>query len=303
MPIQTRFTSLEARIDAAAHRVLDRMPAHGLSGALIEFIVFGLKQAWACLFGGAMLALIIGTKLYWPAGLGLARYDFLFLAALAIQLAMLVFRLETLAEAKVILIFHVVGTIMEVFKTDVGSWIYPEASVFRIGGVPLFSGFMYAAVGSYLARVSRIFDMRYSHYPPLWATVFLAAAIYANFYAHHFVADIRYVLFAATALLFLRTTVHYRVFRFRHRMPLLLGFLLVSLFIWLAENIGTWSRAWMYPGQANGWTPVSIHKLGAWYLLMIISFVLVTLVHRPQAMPAADAPLGRRTSPWPFRVG
>ena len=139
----------------------------------------------------AMLALIIGTKLYWPTGLGFARYDFLFLAALAIQLAMLVFRLETLAEAKVILIFHVVGTIMEIFKTDVGSWIYPEANVFRIGGVPLFSGFMYAAVGSYLARVSRIFDMRYSHYPPLWATVFLAAAIYVNFYAHHFVADMR----------------------------------------------------------------------------------------------------------------
>jgi hypothetical protein len=54
--------------------------------------------------------------------------------------------------------------------------------------------------------------------------------------------------------------VHYRVFRFRHRMPLLLGFLLVALFIWLAENIGTWSRAWIYPGQANGWTPVSISE-------------------------------------------
>ena len=66
-------------------------------------------------------------------------------------------------------------------------------------------------------------------------------------------------------------------------MPLLLGFLLVALFIWFAENIGTWSRAWLYPGQEAGWTPVSIQKLGAWYLLMIISFVLVTLIHRPRA--------------------
>ena len=65
-------------------------------------------------------------------------------------------------------------------------------------------------------------------------------------------------------------------------MPLLLGFLLVALFIWFAENIGTWSRAWIYPGQADAWTPVSIGKLGAWYLLMIISFVLVALVHRPR---------------------
>ena len=62
----------------------------------------------------------------------------------------------------------------------------------------------------------------------------------------------------------------------------LIGFFLVATFIWFAENIGTWSRAWLYPGQEAGWTPVSIHKLGAWYLLMITSFVLVTLVHWPR---------------------
>jgi uncharacterized membrane protein YoaT (DUF817 family) len=277
-----RFTSVEARIDAAAHAVLDRLPARGLSGALVEFAVFGLKQAWACLFGGALLALIIATKYLWPEAAALARYDFLFLAALALQVGLLAGRLETLGEAKVILIFHVVGTAMEVFKTGAGSWIYPEENLFRIGGVPLFSGFMYAAVGSYIARITRIFDLRYTGYPLLWTTALLAVAIYVNFFSHHFVVDIRIVLFAATAVLFLRTVVHFRVFRFRHRMPLLLGFLLVALFIWLAENIGTWSRAWIYPGQADGWTPVSIAKLGAWYLLMIISFVLVTFVHRPR---------------------
>ena len=277
-----RFTSVEARIDAAAHAVLDRLPAHGLSGALVEFAVFGLKQAWACLFGGALLFLIIATKYLWPHDAALARYDFLFLAALALQLGLLAGRLETLGEAKVILIFHLVGTAMEIFKTGAGSWIYPEENLFRIAGVPLFSGFMYAAVGSYIARITRIFDLRYTDYPAPWTTGLLASAIYVNFFSHHFVADGRIVLFAATAMLFLRTVVHYRVFRFRHRMPLLLGFLLIALFIWLAENIGTWSRAWIYPGQADGWTPVSISKLGAWYLLMIISFVLVTLVHRPR---------------------
>ena len=277
-----RFTSVEARIDAAAHAVLDRMPAHGVSGALVEFAVFGLKQAWACLFGGTLLALIIATKYLWPHDAALARYDFLFLGALALQVGLLAGRLETLGEAKVILIFHVVGTAMEVFKTGAGSWIYPEENLFRIGGVPLFSGFMYAAVGSYIARITRIFDLRYTGYPPLWTTALLAVAIYVNFFSHHFVVDVRIVLFAATAVLFLRTVVHFRVFRFRHRMPLLLGFLLVALFIWVAENIGTWSRAWIYPGQADGWTPVSIAKLGAWYLLMIISFVLVTFVHRPR---------------------
>jgi uncharacterized membrane protein YoaT (DUF817 family) len=277
-----RFTSVEARIDASAHALLDRLPMRGPSGTLVEFLVFGLKQAWACLFGGAMLGLIMATRLWWPDAAPLARYDFLFLAALVIQLAMLGCKLETLAEAKVILIFHVVGTAMEIFKTSAGSWTYPETSFFHIAAVPLFSGFMYAAVGSYLARVQRIFDMRYSSYPPRWATIALCAAIYVNFFAHHFVPDLRYLLFAAIAALYLRTVVHYRVFRFRHRMPLLLGFLLVALFIWFAENIGTWSRAWIYPGQSAEWTPVPIGKLGAWYLLMIISFVLVSLVHRPR---------------------
>lgn len=283
-----RFTSVEAAIDAAAHGVLDRLPARGLSGAAVEFLVFGLKQGWACLFGGAMLALILATKLLWPEHAPLARYDFLFLAALAIQVAMLAFKLETLSEAKVILIFHIVGTAMEIFKTSAGSWIYPEDNFLRLGGVPLFSGFMYAAVGSYLARISRIFDMRYSHYPPLWTTVLLCVAIYVNFFTHHYVVDFRYALFAATALLYWRTVVHYRVFRHRLKMPLLVGFLLVALFIWFAENIGTWSRTWIYPGQEAGWTPVPLAKLGAWYLLMIISYVLVTLVHRPQAVDAEE---------------
>ena len=76
----------------------------------------------------------------------------LLLAAVAIQIAMLAFRLETFEEARVIFVFHVVGTVMEIFKTSVGSWLYPEPSLLRIGGVPLFSGFMYAAIGSYIAR-------------------------------------------------------------------------------------------------------------------------------------------------------
>ena len=298
-----RFTSVEARIDAAAHAVLDRLPSGGVSGALVEFLVFGLKQAWACLFGGLLLALIMATRLWWPEQASLTRYDFLFLAAIGIQAAMLALRLEKPSEAKVILIFHIVGTAMEVFKTSAGSWSYPEDSLFRIGAVPLFSGFMYAAVGSYLARVSRIFDMRYTFYPPLWATVALCAAIYVNFFTHHFIVDIRYGLFAVTALLYLRTVVHYRVFRFRHRMPLLLGFLLVALFIWFAENIGTWSRAWIYPGQHEGWSPVSIQKLGSWYLLMIISFVLVTLIHRPQPLDAAPAKRSKTVEPADYLPG
>src|SRR6187551_3181668 len=124
-----------------------------------------------------MLALLLATHAFYPANAALARYDFLTLAALMIQFGMLAFRLETLDEAKVILAFHVVGTVMELFKTSAGSWLYPEQSLLRIGDVPLFSGFMYAAVGSYLARVWRIFDFHFTHDPrPLW-TLLLGIAV------------------------------------------------------------------------------------------------------------------------------
>jgi uncharacterized membrane protein YoaT (DUF817 family) len=256
-----------------------------LNGWAFEFLWFGLKQAWACLFGGAMLALILGTWLLWPEDSPVSRYDFLVVGAVAIQVAMLALRLETWAEARVILLFHIAGTIMELFKTAHGSWLYPEDSLLRIGAVPLFSGFMYAAVGSYIARVQRIFHIRVRHYPPEWTTWVLAAAIYVNFFAHHWLPDIRIALFVATALLFGRGWFHFTADRKRRSMPLLLGFFLVALFIWFAENLATLGRAWAYPGQEAGWEMVSLAKLGSWFLLMIISVVLVSLVHRPEEEP------------------
>lgn len=151
----------------------------------------------------------------------------------------------------------------------------------RIGAVPLFSGFMYAAVGSYMVRVYRLFGLRFARYPRRWVTAVLAAAIYVNFFSHHYIADARWVLLAAVALIFGRCVMHFRVFRSRFRMPLVLAFLLVALFIWIAENIATWSHAWLYPSQLAGWHLVSVDKLGAWFLLMIISVVLVAWVYKP----------------------
>ncbi len=268
----TRFAAVRARLEAFE-------PRPGWRAWVYEFLLFGFKQGWACLFGALMLALLVGTHLSYPPGAALARYDFLTLAALAIQIAMLAMRLETLNEAKVILAFHLVGTAMELFKTAYGSWEYPEPSLLRIGGVPLFSGFMYAAVGSYLARVWRICDFRFTGYPNAAWTWALAVAVYVNFFAHHWLADIRLALFAAMALLFYRTRVWFRVWREERRMPLLLGWFLVALFIWLAENLATLSRAWVYPAQRHGWSMVPPGKLGAWYLLMYISFVLVAALH------------------------
>ena len=276
----SRFHTVRSRLEAMAVEP-------GPRGWFLEFLVFGFKQGWACLFGALMLALLLGTHLFWPENAAIHRYDAITIGAILIQFAMLAFRLETPKEAIVILIFHIVGTVMELFKTAAGSWQYPEASLLHIGAVPLFSGFMYAAVGSYIARVWRIFNFRYTGYPPAWASYALAAAIYINFFAHHWLPDIRWLLFAATALLFWRCQVWFRPLHIHRRMPLLVGWGLVALFIWFAENIGTFARAWTYPSQNDGWHMVGVEKLGSWYLLMIISFVLVSLVQRPKAPDTA----------------
>ena len=172
---------------------------------------------------------------------------------------------------------------MEVFKTAHGSWIYPEASLLRIGGVPLFSGFMYGAIGSYIARILRLFEIRFVRWPPMWGPWLLAVASYINFFTHHYVADIRWGLYAASVVLFWRSWFTFTPDRTARRMPVLMGLVLVALFIWFAENIGTFTAAWIYPSQRHGWAPVPVGKLGAWYLLILLSFVLVTIVHPPRA--------------------
>lgn len=278
MNLKDHIKAEVAALDVRARPWVARSRWHGHA---YEFLLFGLKQGWACLFGALMLALLVGAHLFWPQDAGLARYDFLVIASLAIQGGLLALKLERWDEAFVILIFHVVGTVMEIFKTAHGSWIYPEPSLLRIGGVPLFTGFIYACIGSYIARVWRLFDITFIRYPPFWSTWILAGLIYLNFFTHHYGPDIRIGLFALSALLFGRTWFVFTPDKAPRRMPMLVGALLVSLFIWFAENLGAFAGAWVYPSQKHGWSMAPIEKMGAWYLLMLISFVLVSLVHRP----------------------
>jgi len=257
------------------HQFLERvrsLPA----GALWTFAI---RQAWAALFGGLLLGAIVMTAyvhLPW-----LARYDWLLLFAIAIQLFMLASRLEKPHEVLTILLFHLVGLGMELFKTSghVGSWSYPEASFFRLGNVPLFSGFMYAAVGSYMARAWRVLGLSFSRYPRRRLTVLFALAVYSNFFTNHYVYDVRYVLFGAMIVLFRHTHVSYTINRTQRHMPLLAGFGLIAACIWLAENIATYTHVWLYPSQVQHWHPVGLQKLGSWLLLMVISFIMVDMLY------------------------
>ncbi|TLP57493.1 DUF817 domain-containing protein [Parasedimentitalea maritima] len=250
-----------------------------LSYLLSELVMFTLKQGWAALFGTLLLGGMILSSQIWQPDWPLARYDALLIYAISLQALFLATGMESWREARVILLFHITGTAMEIFKVYAGSWGYPGGGVMKLWGVPLFSGFMYASVGSYMARVIRLFDMRFAPYPPFWTTVVLAAAIYGNFFAHHFLPDIRLALFAATLLLFARTRIWFRIAETHYWMPLPLAAFFSSFFLWLAENIGTSTKTWIYSGQ-DSHQMVSLAKMGSWYLLLFVSFVTVTVVIR-----------------------
>ncbi len=248
---------------------------------LTELLWFGSRQALACLFGIGFLAAILLTR-DWSWAHILSRSDFLFLYALSLQFALILFRFEHPEEVVVILAFHVLASLMEWFKTSpaIGSWAYPdEGVVFRVYQVPLFAGFLYSAVGSYIARAWRLFDFRFRNYPPNWLTVLVAILAYANFFTHHFIRDFRWGLIVASFAIFGRCQLTFRTGRHCRQMPLLVGLLALAFAIWVAENVGTYARGWIYPGQEDGWQFVSLQKLWAWYLLMMLSFVLVSLVH------------------------
>ncbi len=246
----------------------------GLCRFAAEFLYFGIKQARACLFAGLFFAAVFSVP---RAGFsGLSRYDVLLVIALGIQAWMVWTKLETIDEFKVICLFHIVGFVLEVFKTSSGinSWTYPDFAYSKVLGVPLFSGFMYAAVGSYIIQAWRLFDLRVRHHPPYWMAALVAGTIYINFFTHHYFDDYRWYITACTLGLYARTTVVFQPLDRERTMPLLLSFLLIGFFIWLAENISTFFGIWKYPNQLSAWSVVHVGKWSSWSLLVIMTFTI-----------------------------
>ncbi len=253
-----------------------------------QLLGFLYSQISAAIFAAFILALVLLSKWIWGAAeswgwsapLPLARYDFLFLCALFIQMMFVIYGVETWEEVRVIAVFHLLGTFMELFKTHMGSWEYPEDNFFRIAGVPLFSGFMYASVGSYIARAWRIYQFELIHFPTKIWNFLICSVIYFNFFFHHFGPDLRWGIFVIIAILYYRSRLSFLTSNgTRGRVPLLLIWFGFAALIYGAENIATHARIWIYPSQREQWHPVPLPKFGSWYLLMIISFMLVYLVH------------------------
>jgi len=258
--------------------LIDYRPKRELSGAsrfVTEFLFFGIKEARACLFAGLFFISVFAVP---RAGLlGIPRYDLLLIIALAIQAAMLWLKLETWDEVKAITLFHLIGFALEVFKTSsaIQSWSYPDFAYTKVLGVPLFSGFMYAAVGSYMIQAWRLLDLKIDHHPPYWMAWMVAILVYANFFTHHFIGDYRWYIAALALGLYARSVVTFRPLDRERRMPLLLAFVLIGFFIWLAENISTFFSVWSYPDQLGAWSVVHVAKWSSWSLLVIMTFTIV----------------------------
>ncbi|MEJ7804645.1 MAG: DUF817 domain-containing protein [Telluria sp.] len=262
-------------LDAHLQDLSARPALGGARRFTAEFVYFGVKNARACLFVSLFFAAILLVSR--SGMLGVPRYDLLLVVALAIQAWMVWAKLETLDEVKVIALFHGVGFALEVFTTSsaIGWWAYPDFGWTKVLGVPLFAGFMYAAVGSFMIQAWRLFSLRVVRHPPYWMSAGIALLIYANFFTHHYIGDFRWYIAACALGLYARCTVFYTPLDVERRMPLLLAFVLIGFFIWLAENISTFFGIWRYPNQLGAWSMVHVGKWSSWSLLVIMTFTMI----------------------------
>jgi uncharacterized membrane protein YoaT (DUF817 family) len=232
---------------------------------------FAWLQARSCAFAVALFAGMAVSKLLPP--LPVARYDLLLVYGVLLTGIGCLLGWETRREVAVVAACHVLGLAFELVKVYVGSWSYPEPGLTKIAGVPLYGGFMYAAVGSYVCRSWRLFGLTLTGYRAR-ATAAPAVALYVNFLSHHWLPDLRWPLGALLLAVTTGTWVHFTIDERRHRMPLALSFVLIGFFLWLAENIATYLGAWTYPYQLDGWEPVSVSKWASWALLISVTFVI-----------------------------
>jgi uncharacterized membrane protein YoaT (DUF817 family) len=239
-----------------------------------QLLRFAWLETQSCLFAGLFF---VGLAAVRVLALPMNEADALFGWWVLVTLVLWLVRWETTREVGVIVVFHLVGLALELFKVHQGSWSYPDTGMATVAGVPLYSGFMYAAVGSYVCQAWRRFDLRITGYRPA-ATSAVAALIYLNFFTEHAVADLRLPLALLLLAVTWRTDVRFTVAHRRYSMPLALSFVLIGTFLWIAENAATLLRAWQYPSQQAVWTLVHPAKLGSWSLLVVVSIVLVAAV-------------------------
>ena len=243
-----------------------------LKAGIHHFYTFVVQQALSCLFPILVFTMLAISHLFKGT---IPRYDFMLVACVLIQVALYFTKIETKDEVLVICIFHLLGLMMELFKVHYGSWAYPEFAYTKLFGVPLYSGFMYASVASYMCQAWRRLDLQILYWPHHYTARIIGALIYLNFFSNHFIYDVRYLIGLLILYFFRRSVVVFYLENKAYRIPTILSFLLIGFFIWLAENAATLLGAWKYAYQHNGWTMVNYQKISSWGFLVIVSFIIV----------------------------
>lgn len=239
---------------------------------LKHFFIFVQQQALSCLFPVLVFVMLALSHLF--TGI-LPRYDFMLITCLLIQTALYYTGIETKDEVLVICIFHLLGLLMELFKVHYGSWAYPEFAFTKIGGVPLYSGFMYASVASYMCQAWRRLDLQIQNWPNRYVTRTIGILIYLNFFSNHFMPDVRYGIGVLILYFFRQSVVVFYLKGKPYSISTILSFMLIGFVIWLAENIATRLGAWRYAYQHHTWAVVNYQKISSWAFLVIVSFIIV----------------------------
>jgi uncharacterized membrane protein YoaT (DUF817 family) len=130
-------------------------------------------------------------------------------------------------------------------------------------------------VGSFFARSLRLYQVSFEKLPSFPNMLVLAVFSYINFMSKFFVPDIRLFLFAWSVIIFWKTRIRFQLQQHQLQFPMLPVLIVLAFLIWIAENISTFYRIWLYPSQVEAWHMVGWGKMGSWYLLLLLSLVLV----------------------------
>ncbi|MBS1703211.1 MAG: DUF817 family protein [Armatimonadetes bacterium] len=236
-----------------------------------EFLTFFVKQVQASVFALFIFSMLAVSQ--WQHVV--PRYDFMLAACLAMQVYMVWSKLETKKELVAVTAFHGVGLALELYKVRHGSWTYPEFAYTKFSGVPLYSGFMYASVASYVFQAYRVFGLEFTRMPrKAWALLGVGL-IYINFFTAKTFGDNRIWIILALLAMFLPSQAHFTCREGRFRMPMPVAFGLIGFFVWVGENLCTYLGAWLYPHQMDGWELVGATKIVSWSMMVMVAFVLI----------------------------
>lgn len=228
-----------------------------------EGVYFWLKQCRAGIFAGLLLLaffIIPATGL-----LNMARDDILLILAISIQAWMVKSKLLQDNELKILPLCYLFGWMLEYFNHTTP--INPSLAVSSIHGIPLVTGFIYVAIGSYILQAWRLFSVRIRHYPPYWMAGCLTVLIYINLCTTQ---NYTGYLTACALGLYAPSIIRFKSHTQERQAPLLVSTLLIEGVSYLAESISYFNA---------GTNPISIwSNTHEWQTVFLVAILTISII-------------------------